>query len=652
MAPRAAAAAIVFAIALIVAWSPAASASTISGHVGGGTIPSAGKGFASVRAVNAGTLVIAAAGKVKSGRYSLKVPAGGYLLYAATTPFRGKAGVDLAVGRVSVRSGKRRTLRLSLKKRRRSPAKRPKIKLPKIPGVTMAQAGFVPVKYPAVWIQHFQVSGPEDYKVLGKGFADMLITDVGATLKEACGGILVEREHLADILAEQLLSRSPLVDPTTRIQSGKIIAHNREVTGTLTVAGASATLTAKVTNVVTGKTRSVTRTAAADRPFELEQSIVQEVVRLICGGRPPVAYSGQLSGATSVSSSGSSQKLSWSGNVRLKLSGEPQAAIGDDPPGEYAWYEPESGSVHVILDGTEAECTYHGEATIALEPHPGELSRVQQDVDAPAYYLIASLPPAATLSYTTTGPSYCGGGQTSPFGLGGRVVLGLADDPALVVDHAGRQRQRPHRTDPAHVGVVAGAAGELSEPPHPLDRGRVRRPDRRGADRGVRARQQGCARQQPVQRGDDPESVRRAEARRRRAGRRRRAAADGPPREPRAGEVHAALPSALDPGRLQLLVRHRAGRRARAALLHQPGRAAEAEAAARGEGRGSALVRGGDGARRRRHAAHALGALEHDLQRAGPCCVAEHVVGLHRVSEREPMRREDASGPAARSPRA
>ena len=280
------------------------------------------------------------------------------------------------------------------------------------------------MKYPAVWVKHFQVSGPAEYKVLGKGLADMLITDMAATLHPACGGVVVEREHLADILSEQALQQSPLFDPTTRVQTGRIIAHNREVTGTLTVAGGSATLIATVTNVVTGTTRSVTRTAAADRPFELEQSIVQEVTRLICGGKPPAAYSGQLSGETSGSSSSASQKLSWSGSIRLKLTGEPQPATGDDPPGEYALYEPESGSVHVILDGVDGECTYHGEADIGFVPHPGEFSRVQQDVDAPAYYFLASLPAGAALTYMTSGPAHCNNGQPGSFGLAGRVVLG------------------------------------------------------------------------------------------------------------------------------------------------------------------------------------------------------------------------------------
>ena len=74
--------------------------------------------------------------------------------------------------------------------------------------------------YPATWVQHFVVSGPAEASVLRKGIADMLITDLGDPIKKKCDGVLVEREHLDLIIAEQRLSRSPLIDPATRIRPG------------------------------------------------------------------------------------------------------------------------------------------------------------------------------------------------------------------------------------------------------------------------------------------------------------------------------------------------------------------------------------------------------------------------------------------------
>ena len=75
--------------------------------------------------------------KVRKHRYRLTVPAGAYWLFAATTPFSGKAGVDRSDGIVRVRKGKRKTERVSLRKpKRRRGRSSPKI--PKIPGLPTA----------------------------------------------------------------------------------------------------------------------------------------------------------------------------------------------------------------------------------------------------------------------------------------------------------------------------------------------------------------------------------------------------------------------------------------------------------------------------------------------------------------------------------
>ncbi len=385
--------------ALAVAAAPA-SASTLTGKVSGAKLPKAGKGITTVRAVNARTLVIADVAKVRKHRYRLKVPAGSYWMFAATTPFRGKAGVDRLSGKASVRKGKRKKVPVSMRKRRR----------PK------ANAAYVNVKYPAVWVQHFTVSDVSEYGQLRKGIADMLISDIPGPLEAACGGKVVEREKLNVILAEQVFT-----DPGNLPSTDRFIAHNREVTGSWSVAGGTATLTVNVTNVITGTTRSVTRTGDADRFFELVPSVVQEVVRILCD-KPPRYYSGPASGSTSGADGSTSQTLSWTGNVRLKFTGDLEPG---DPPGEYARYQPESGSFHVTLDGTDQECSYHATADVTIVPPlGGQHSLVQQGVASPFYSLEANFPDDTPhMLVTTTGPAYCGGGTTSPFGLAGRVFM-------------------------------------------------------------------------------------------------------------------------------------------------------------------------------------------------------------------------------------
>jgi hypothetical protein len=119
----------------------------------------------------------------------------------------------------------------------------------------------------------------------------------------------------------------------------------------------------------------------------------------------------------------SSETLTWSGNVRLKFTGD---LTDGDPPGEYARYQPESGSFHVTLDGVNAECASHGAADVTIVPPPlgGQDSFVQQGVEAPFYKLEAlfaeDTPP---MLVTVTGPAYCDGGTTYPYGLAGRVFM-------------------------------------------------------------------------------------------------------------------------------------------------------------------------------------------------------------------------------------
>lgn len=270
--PRGRAVCLAVCLSLSVGAVAPAHASTITGELIGAKLPAGSAGVASVRAIDSATLEIDDAALVRAARYRLTVPAGGYFLLAATTPFRGKAGVNRLLGAVKLRKGARKTVGLSFKHR-------------KLRRATAAASSFVNVKYPAVWVQHFDVSGPSELSVLRKGLADMLITDLVNT-KSECGAVIVEREHLKELIAEQTLSRSPAADPGSGIPAGRIIAHNRVVTGRLSVVGGTATLTVVVTNVTTGSKRSVSRSAPIERFFELEQSVVPETARLICAALP------------------------------------------------------------------------------------------------------------------------------------------------------------------------------------------------------------------------------------------------------------------------------------------------------------------------------------------------------------------------------
>ena len=416
MNARALGLAVAAAVAGAAAAAPADAATTISGSLGGGKLPAKGAGVASVRAVALETGGIAADARVRSGRFALRVPPGAYVLLATTTPLRGHAGVDRKVDALRVASGASRKLRLSLRRRGGHAARRRRAR-------AAAGPSFVSVTYPAVWVQHFTVSGPDEYSVLGKGLADMLITDAGPAIKQRCDGVVVEREHLDVILEEQRLSRSPLIDPATRIRSGHLIGHNRVVGGTLTISGATATLTVTVTNTTTGVTRSVTHTGtvAGDGVFDLEKSVVDDVAKLICD--PPARYVGPVSGSIPAFAGGVSGTFAWSGIITLVLDHLGPAPSGS-PEGQYAFFRPEGGTVHLTLDMVDGHCTGHGETDIGVDPSGG-ISSVQQGVKQPTYTLYAAFAESPGIAFSWAGGTPedpCGNDGTLPFGAGFPVL--------------------------------------------------------------------------------------------------------------------------------------------------------------------------------------------------------------------------------------
>jgi hypothetical protein len=359
------------------------------------------------------TGVIVADARIASGRFVLKVKSGAYVLLATTTPFRGGAGVDRKIDAVRIATGTSRKLRLSLRRRGGHVARKRK-------GRARAAAGpsFVSVSYPAVWVQHFTVSGPEEASGLRRGIANMLITDLGGPIKEKCDGVLVEREHLDVIIAEQKLSQSRYADPATRIPSGHLIGHNRVVSGTLTITGATATLTVTVTNTRTGLQRSVTHTGASGVGiFDLEQSVVDDVAKMVCD--PPARYIGSVSGSIPALAGGVSGTFAWKGEITLVLDHLGPAPSGS-PAGQYAFFRPEGGTIHLTLDMVDGHCTGHGETDLGVDPNGG-ISSVQQGVKEPTYTLYAAFAASPGIAFAWTGGTDedpCANNGTLPFGAG------------------------------------------------------------------------------------------------------------------------------------------------------------------------------------------------------------------------------------------
>jgi TolB-like protein len=95
-----------------------------------------------------------------------------------------------------------------------------------------------------------------DYDGVGKGIADILITDMASNPNVR----IVERERIQSLLVEQNLTASKTIDPQTAIRLGKIIGAQYMITGGFLSNGKGTfVLTARAINVETSATSNPQR---------------------------------------------------------------------------------------------------------------------------------------------------------------------------------------------------------------------------------------------------------------------------------------------------------------------------------------------------------------------------------------------------------
>ena len=83
----------------------------------------------------------------------------------------------------------------------------------------------------------------------GKALASFMIADLAASQNLR----LIDRQHLTDVLHEQMISATDLGDPQTRLRIGKILGAKYFIFGTYTIVGGQAALTARMDSVETGQ---------------------------------------------------------------------------------------------------------------------------------------------------------------------------------------------------------------------------------------------------------------------------------------------------------------------------------------------------------------------------------------------------------------
>ena len=397
----------------------AAEPATLTGKLTGARLPAAGGGVVPVAAVSLRDgRVVAGAYASPAGRFTLKAPKGSYALLAAVVSARGSKPLERVADVVTAKAGKRIALRPTLAKRTgtRRRARR-----------AGARAAFVQVDVPAIWVRHWQTP-PGELAVMRKGMPDMLISDLVGPIGR-CDAVIVERDRLDEILAELRRQQSPYFDPATRVQTGRLIAHNATVDGTLTVAGDTVTLTSTYHDQRSGRRATVSVSGPQADVFALEQQLAGKLARVICV-ETPKTYTGMFSGTATTQLN--AYTVRWSGSATLELAAGRGAPPEGWPAGEYARYVVRSGSAHVTLDGSRVGgglCAVHGEVDVVLPAgEGGGTALVQLDApDEPAFWLMLTAPADAAIPYTETGS---GCNQVDPrYPLFGMV---LAFTPTLV----------------------------------------------------------------------------------------------------------------------------------------------------------------------------------------------------------------------------
>jgi TolB-like protein len=98
-----------------------------------------------------------------------------------------------------------------------------------------------------------------DYAGMGKGIADLLITDLAANANVR----VVDRDRVQALLAEQKLVREGAIDPETAVRLGKILGANHMITGGFMSTGKQMVLTARTIDV---------ETSVIDNPQKVQQA--------------------------------------------------------------------------------------------------------------------------------------------------------------------------------------------------------------------------------------------------------------------------------------------------------------------------------------------------------------------------------------------
>ena len=150
---------------------------------------------------------------------------------------------------------------------------------------------------PTVAVLSFDYVGRDDeMKPLGKGLAQMLITDLSGLESVR----LVERERLQEIIDELKLGRSDKFDQATVARIGKLVGAHYLVMGSYFDMMDHLRVDARVVQLETGLIRSTGATGRPDEFLMLEQKLARQLGDILGESKPPPKKPGKLTTKTAL----------------------------------------------------------------------------------------------------------------------------------------------------------------------------------------------------------------------------------------------------------------------------------------------------------------------------------------------------------------
>lgn len=145
---------------------------------------------------------------------------------------------------------------------------------------------------PVLLVTHFDNhTGDDRYDSLGKGLADMLITDLAAHP----AWVVVERERLQALLAEQDLQQSDRVEASTAVALGKLVGASHAITGSLIAIEPTLRIDIRLIDIATSKVLLTDHVeGTATKFFEMEQELARRFIAALEQPAQPLGAAGRL----------------------------------------------------------------------------------------------------------------------------------------------------------------------------------------------------------------------------------------------------------------------------------------------------------------------------------------------------------------------